>query len=56
MGLGVIWDKLEVSFAKAPSRVGFPRHGPSHMWAASARATRKWATRLTSFFFFLEIG
>ena len=24
MGLGVIWDKLEVSFIKAPSCAGFP--------------------------------
>ena len=50
-GLGVIRDKLEVSFAKAPSRAGFPSRGPSCAWAA-----RKWATRLKSFFFFLGIG
>ena len=45
-GLGVIQDKLEVSFAKVPSRAGFPHRGPSRAWAA----------RLKSFFFFLGIG
>ena len=33
MGLDVIQDKLKVSFAKAPSRAGFPRRGPSRVWA-----------------------
>ena len=55
-GLDVIRDKLEVSFAKAPSRAGFPHHGPSRAWAASARAAHKRAVRLKSFFFFLGIG
>ena len=50
-GLGVIRDKLEVSFAKAPSRAGFPRHGPSRAWVVSARAAQ-----LKLFFFFLGIG
>ena len=49
MGLGVIQDKLEVSFAKVPSRAGFPRRGPSRAWAASARAVR-----LNSLFLFLR--
>ena len=56
VGLGVIQDKLKVLFAKAPSCAGFPRRRPSHAWAASARAERKWAVRLKSFFFFLGIG
>ena len=45
VGLGVIWDKLEVTFAKAPSSAGFPRRGPSSAWAASAQVALKWAAR-----------
>ena len=53
MGLGVIQDKLYVSFAKSQSRGGFPRRGTSRTWAASVRAMCRWATRLNLLFLFL---
>ena len=54
MGLGVIHDKLEVSFAKAPLRAGFPHCGPSCAWAASAQAAHRWAAQLNPLFLFLR--